>query len=110
MSGRDLNPLENLCGFFSFFRDIMNCNSPAALYHQTGMGVPYETRIDVVAILTSTLYLLEHSFYPAKDSVTIADLAAHIRRAIADLEAAKIPAQSETLPTPRVASARTLPE
>lgn len=59
--------------------------------------MPYESSIDIVQILRSTLYLLEHSLYAQKPSSTVEDLKLHISQAIADLEAAKRPVGKESL-------------
>jgi hypothetical protein len=53
--------------------------------------MPYQPDLDIVQILRSTLYLLEHSHYPEKPSVTVEALRLHLTEAIAKLEAAKIP-------------------
>lgn len=48
--------------------------------------MPYETVIDAVQILRSTLHLLEHTDFPEKNWPTIADLVKHLHATIADLE------------------------
>ena len=58
--------------------------------------MPYEASIDVVQILRSTLYLLEHADYPQKGSSAIAAIVAHLRLTIAELEGgAKRPPEGE---------------
>jgi hypothetical protein len=56
--------------------------------------MPYEIPLNVVEILKSTLYLLEHTIYPGKDGKTVSDLKHCISRAIDSLraEATKAPA------------------
>ena len=39
-----------------------------------GKAMPYEIPLNVVEILKSTLYLLEHTIYPGKEGKTVADL------------------------------------
>lgn len=51
----------------------------------------YESNIDIVQILRSTLYLLEHAQYAERQSLTIQAIVPQIRQAIFDLEAAKHP-------------------
>lgn len=36
--------------------------------------MPYEIPLNVIEILKSTLYLLEHTIYPGKDGKTVEDL------------------------------------
>jgi hypothetical protein len=36
--------------------------------------MPYEIPLNVIEILKSTLYLLEHTIYPGKDGKTVTDL------------------------------------
>jgi hypothetical protein len=69
--------------------------------------MPYETIIDAAQILRSTLYLLEHTDFPEKNSRTIQKVVQQLQAAIADLEIArtKIEAQS-TIPPPRQDAAR----
>ena len=47
--------------------------------------MPYQIRLNVVEILKSTLYLLEHSIYPGKDGKTVTDLKHCISGAIVNL-------------------------
>ena len=47
--------------------------------------MPYEIPLNVVEILKSTLYLLEHTIYPGKDGKTVADLKNCITGAIDSL-------------------------
>ena len=47
--------------------------------------MPYEIPLNVVEILKSTLYLLEHTIYPGKDSKTVNDLKRCISGAIDSL-------------------------
>lgn len=69
--------------------------------------MPYEPSIDVVQILRSTAYLLEHSDYPQRDSATIAALVLHLHQAIAGFEAqAKVLPQGEDAETRRPAAKR----
>ena len=49
--------------------------------------MPYEIPLNVIEILKSTLYLLEHTLYPGKDGKTVTDLKKCISRAIAHLSA-----------------------
>jgi hypothetical protein len=65
----------------------------------------YEAHIDVVPVLRSTLYLLERSQYPEKESPTIEALVLHLRQAIADLETAKRPPASEDATDRKIESA-----
>jgi hypothetical protein len=55
--------------------------------------MPYEIPLNVVEILKSTLYLLEHTIYPGKDGKTVNDLKHCISTAIDSLrtEAAEAP-------------------
>lgn len=55
--------------------------------------MPYEIPLNVVEILKSTLYLLEHTIYQGKDGKTVSDLKKCIAHAIASLgaEAAEAP-------------------
>lgn len=55
--------------------------------------MPYEIPLNVIEILKSTLYLLEHTIYPGKDGKTVADLKRCITGAISTLaaEAAQSP-------------------
>ena len=57
--------------------------------------MPYEIPLNVIEILTSTLYLLEHTIYPGKDGKTVTDLKRCITGAITALadEAAQAPAE-----------------
>jgi hypothetical protein len=47
--------------------------------------MPYEIPLNVIEILKSTLYLLEHTIYPGKDGKTVTDLKKCISGAIATL-------------------------
>lgn len=49
--------------------------------------MPYEIPLNVIEILKSTLYLLEHTIYPGKDSKTVHDLKKCISGAIISLSA-----------------------
>jgi len=49
--------------------------------------MPYEIPLNVIEILKSTLYLLEHTLYPGKDGKTVTDLKKCISGAIANLAA-----------------------
>ena len=49
--------------------------------------MPYEIPLNVIQILKSTLYLLEHTIYPGKDSKTVSDLKKCISGAIQNLAA-----------------------
>jgi len=51
--------------------------------------MPYEPVIDAVQILRSTLYLMENTQFPQKNSKTILAVVEQLRTAIADLEVAK---------------------
>jgi hypothetical protein len=51
------------------------------------MVMPYEIPLNVVEILKSTLYLLEHTIYPGKDGKTVDDLKKCIVLAIQSLAA-----------------------
>lgn len=55
--------------------------------------MPYEIPLNVVEILKSTLYLLEHTIYQGKDGKTVRDLKRCIAQAIDSLraEAAEAP-------------------
>lgn len=55
--------------------------------------MPYEIPLNVIEILKSTLYLLEHTIYPGKDGKTVADLKKCILSAMNSLadEAAQAP-------------------
>jgi hypothetical protein len=57
--------------------------------------MPYEIPLNVIEILRSTLYLLEHTIYPGKDGKTVMDLKKCINGAINDLatEAAQAPGE-----------------
>jgi hypothetical protein len=57
--------------------------------------MPYEIPLNVIEILRSTLYLLEHTIYPGKDGKTVMDLKKCINGAINDLatEAAQVPGE-----------------
>ena len=54
----------------------------------------YEIPLNVIEILKSTLYLLEHTIYPGKDGKTVTDLKRCISGAISNLasETAQAPA------------------
>jgi hypothetical protein len=45
-------------------------------------NMPYEIPLNVVEILKSTLYLLEHTIYPGKDGTTVSELKKCISDAI----------------------------
>jgi hypothetical protein len=47
--------------------------------------MPYEIPLNVIEILRSTLYLLEHTIYPGKDGQTVTDLKKCILGAINSL-------------------------
>lgn len=47
--------------------------------------MPYEIPLNVIEILKSTLYLLEHTIYPGKDGKTVTDLKRCISGAIDNL-------------------------
>ncbi len=47
--------------------------------------MPYEIPLNVIEILKSTLYLLEHTIYPGKDGKTVSDLKRCIAGAISTL-------------------------
>jgi hypothetical protein len=49
--------------------------------------MPYEIPLNVIEILKSTLYLLEHTIYPGKDGKTVTDLKRCISHAIDSLRA-----------------------
>ena len=49
--------------------------------------MPYEIPLNVIEILKSTLYLLEHTIYPGKDGKTVTDLKKCINGAIQNLSA-----------------------
>lgn len=49
--------------------------------------MPYEIPLNVIEILKSTLYLLEHTIYPGKEGKTVADLKKCITGAISSLSA-----------------------
>jgi hypothetical protein len=57
--------------------------------------MPYEIPLNVIEILKSTLYLLEHTIYPGKDGKTVMDLKRCITGAINALatEAARVPGE-----------------
>ena len=57
--------------------------------------MPYEIPLNVIEILKSTLYLLEHTIYPGKDGKTVVDLKRCINGAIDTLaaEAAQTPGE-----------------
>jgi hypothetical protein len=58
--------------------------------------MPYQIPLNVIEILRSTLYLLEHTIYPGKDGKTVVDLKKCINGAINSLaaEAAQAPGES----------------
>jgi hypothetical protein len=74
--------------------------------------MPYDTSIEVVPILRSTLSLLEHSDYPEKDSIPILLVIDLLHDTIAALEAAKHPPAIAEPPAspPRAASAKPRPK
>lgn len=47
--------------------------------------MPYEIPLNVIEILKSTLYLLEHTIYPGKDGKVVTDLKRCIAGAISNL-------------------------
>ena len=47
--------------------------------------MPYEIPLNVIEILKSTLYLLEHTIYPGKDGKTVADLKKCLTSAMSSL-------------------------
>lgn len=49
--------------------------------------MPYEIPLNVVEILKSTLYILEHTMYPGKDGKIVTDLKRCISGAIENLRA-----------------------
>jgi hypothetical protein len=51
------------------------------------MIMPYEIPLNVIEILKSTLYLLEHTIYPGKEGKTVTDLKKCISGAIQNLAA-----------------------
>ncbi len=57
--------------------------------------MPYEIPLNVIEILKSTLYLLEHTIYPGKDGKTVTDLKSCITGAINSLSAEAAQAQGE---------------
>jgi hypothetical protein len=61
--------------------------------------MPYEIPLNVIEILKSTLYLLEHTIYPGKDGKTVMDLKRCITGAINNLaaEAAQAPGEVQSL-------------
>ena len=57
--------------------------------------MPYEIPLNVIEILKSTLYLLEHTIYPGKDGETVTDLKKCINGAINSLAAQSTQARGE---------------
>ena len=57
--------------------------------------MPYEIPLNVIEILKSTLYLLEHTIYPGKDGETVTDLKKCINGAINSLAAKSTQAHGE---------------
>lgn len=57
--------------------------------------MPYEIPLNVIEILKSTLYLLEHTIYPGKDGKTVMDLKRCINGAITTLSAESARATGE---------------
>jgi hypothetical protein len=53
--------------------------------------MPYEIPLNVIEILKSTLYILEHTLYPGKDGKTVTDLKRCIAGAIDNLAAEAAP-------------------
>jgi hypothetical protein len=49
--------------------------------------MPYEIPLNIIEILKSTLYILEHTLYPGKDGKTVKDLKDCIVHAINSLTA-----------------------
>ena len=65
--------------------------------------MPYEIPLNVVEILKSTLYLLEHTIYPGKDGKTVNDLKKCISGAIQSLTAESAQATADLEPQTRFA-------
>ena len=57
--------------------------------------MPYEIPLNVIEILKSTLYLLEHTIYPGKEGKTVRDLKKCITGAINSLAAESAQAPGE---------------
>jgi hypothetical protein len=57
--------------------------------------MPYEIPLNVVEILKSTLYLLEHTIYPGKDGKTVNDLKKCISGAIQSLSSESTQAMAD---------------
>jgi hypothetical protein len=57
--------------------------------------MPYEIPLNVVEILESTLYLLEHTIYPGKDGKTVNDLKKCISGAIQSLRSESTQAMAD---------------
>ena len=57
--------------------------------------MPYEIPLNVIEILKSTLYLLEHTIYPGKEGKTVMDLKRCITGAIDSLAAEAAQASGE---------------
>jgi hypothetical protein len=57
--------------------------------------MPYEIPLNVIEILKSTLYLLEHTIYPGKEDKTVMDLKKCITGAINSLAAESAQAPGE---------------
>jgi hypothetical protein len=57
--------------------------------------MPYEIPLNVIEILKSTLYLLEHTIYPGKDGNTVMELKKCITGAINSLAAESAHAPGE---------------
>ena len=57
--------------------------------------MPYQIPLNVIEILKSTLYLLDHTIYPGKDGKTVTDLKKCITGAINSLvtETAQAPGE-----------------
>jgi hypothetical protein len=57
--------------------------------------MPYEIPLNVIEILKSTLYLLEHTIYPGKDGKAVVDLKKCINGAIDVLASEAVQAHGE---------------
>ena len=57
--------------------------------------MPYEIPLNVIEILKSTLYLLEHTIYPGKDGKTVTDLKRCISGAISALASEAVQAPGD---------------
>ena len=68
--------------------------------------MPYEPVIDAVQILRSTLYLLEHTQFPQKNSQTIRTVVKQLQTAIGDLEIARHKLEVLSIAPPQQARVR----